>query len=554
MSRLYTGDVGYDTPDLDLDELHVNHLRDNAAFFFKPTQHRKISLQALRSNKFNFSDRFNNEAADFLSKATTGGTNEGLNKLLRSQSALDSVNVSSDIDGFVDLNRLNDYWRFIIVLNRFQNKRLAGGTSHTAIITGRCVEEPVLQHGGRTRYNPDCELIIEGKTIFQTYDGSAFSGSYDKKNKTKSSRGWGYGELFEQAHDDVMYENTPGGMNHTPDVSSYDGSLRLGSDPVSVVGQNGPSQFDRKQQLPGQMLAKTMYAINKTCRETEQRRILPIDDFETSLSVDESPLQYSSLVDNIRQAERSNMYTQDQFGPSVNNVVRAPSLETEYGVTNVKICKQDQLQFWTGSDQTEITTRGMFESILATQLPSMMVESQIHSISFEAEGYSDSYGNDVFNFYVHRAVPSLVSITTEQLNAKIDAMKVVLENGIFRQIRETVGDFSLGAKINVTSISSLSLHFLDDGPADDHSHEFSPFDFTMTTPMIGNEEVVRHNQSELGNFLSTVCQINSDVYDPGDTSNWDVAPPRPRGRIGTSDEFLHGVNSNEYSDSDAFDW
>lgn len=556
------------TPDFNQSAVQTGMISGNTAFFFKPNNQRRISLQALRSNRYQFSDEFINQTSDFLSRSITSGSSEGLNNLLKSDLALDSVGVSNEIDSVVDLNRLNDYWKFIIVLNKFHNRRTAGGTEMTVIITGRCVEEPLHNNAGRVSYNPNCELVIEGKTVFQSHALNAFDSSGAKRVRTKSSRGFGYKEIVEEATPEEMYENTPGGMNYNVDVDQRTSGLSLTGDPVNRVGEYGPSQFDRRQQFSGSTLSRTLHAVNRTLREKEKNRLSPIDDYEASplLEMDQSQNALPALVDNIRQSERSSMWSDDQFGPSINERITAVSLERDYGVTDVKVMDQQDATFWSGADQTDISARSMFESILATQIPTLMIENQIHSIGFEAEAYSDEFGNDIVNLFPHYATPSVVGVSTEEMARRVTAIRTVLESGIFRQIRQTGGDFTLHAKVNVSQTSTLALHWLDDGPADDHCHEFFPSDFALTTPLIGRKDVVRQNQQTLGHFLGQILDgsnqsfdddFSTDVINPRipNLSKWYASEaeesPRPRQSVGSS-ASIPSAPQDQFSR--AFDW
>lgn len=504
-----------DAPDLVGGGITGDLFSGNAIVFFKPTPNRKISLQALKSNVYNFSDNFINQSSEFISHSVRRGDTEGLNRLLTSAEAQNAVTINNDIESVIDLNRLNDYWKFILVLNKFGNKRMSGsGTSNTVIITGRCDngEEPLIMNGSQVHYNPACELIIEGKTVFQSYDFDFRKQTNEKKHTTKSSTGYSYGPLIDAAtNNETLFENKPGSMNFSAGLVDNGNGNAIGitTEPVHEVGQHGVSTFDRKQMLPGYTLKNTFSAISKTFRDKDQKTISGVLDYETDIPgmmLADNSVDTTTLIENIRNEEnRNSLWTMDQLGPSVKDRLLATALESEYGVTEVKVLNGEACEYWQGSNQLITSDVDMWETIAEKAITTYMAAHQIHSINCEFAVVSNTIGEMEIHGDVKHTTSSVFGMSDEALRQRFIIFKDILANGLFRQMFDQRGDFTINLRINLTSTSGLAINFLMDGPPDDHVREFFPSEFAYTNPMIAKKETVANNQKALGHFLSRVC-------------------------------------------------
>lgn len=492
---------------------------NNSAVFFKPTPDRQISLQALRPNQYNFSDNFINKSTDFLEHSVKSGDNNGLKKLLSSQDAQNAITIADNPDAVVDLNNLKDFWRFILYIKTFNNRRMANsGSSHTVIISGRCDagEEPFIERGGRLIANPHCELIIENKTVFQSYDLDMFGQTGLKKHTTKSSNSYAYQGLINNTVNETLYENTPGGMNFSAGLVNSGSALGIDKDPVHVVGQYGVSGFDRRQVLPGYALKNTFNAISNTFKERDRKSISSVLDHEsgmTSMFLSDNSIDYTNLIENIKEEEdRTKIWSMDQFGPGINDRVLVTALETEYGITDPIVIRGDSATQWTGSDQISISSTNICETMLEKILPTLMIEHQIHAISASIAMTEGSFGDVEINGNIESITPS-IQLTQQEISQRWVILKDLLVSGVFKQIYDTFGGFTVDFRINITSTSFLAVNLLEYGMPDGHVREFFPADFAYTAPLIAKRDTVSRNQESLGYFLSRVCNETNDATD-----------------------------------------
>lgn len=502
-------------PDLMNTGFNPDSLKENTVFFIGPQPHRRISLQGLRANHYNFSDQFINETSEFLSRALRNGSQRGLNSLLKSDEAIHSVSINDQIDSVIDLNPLKHDWKFILYLNTFANTRANLGIRNTVIITGRCAdgEAPFKDVGSQRMWNENCDLIMESRSVFRSGDLG--------KITTSSSVGYGYQEQYRAAADQELLENKPGSMNFQTEVDEETSHLKLGASPINVVGQYGPTTFNRAHHLPGMALKNTMTAINKTFRDKERKSISPLTDYEAgipSLRMNDRSVKYPTLVENLQSEERGQaLWSLDQFGPQVGERLLASMLESEYGVKNVIVIGQDAATMWCGYDQTEISLRALWETQLEKVLPTLMIEYQLARLSFEIIVEQRNHGEVHYEERCSSIAPTIVGMPREELDRRYNAIIDELLDSLFPHILGSGGDFRLNAQINITSTSSLALDFLSDGlEPDGHQREFFPSEFALTSPMVGNINTVTQNQHALGDFLSRVCTVQTDTYVPDD--------------------------------------
>lgn len=521
-------------PDFSLGQFNPHNMNANTVVFFKPSG-RIISPQAVRGNLYNFSDSFTNQYRDAIDRTIRSGNNGIVNDVLSSSEARDAVTINPNVDAVIDLNQLNDCWKFMLVLVDFANQRIMkSGNAYMAVITGRCElgEEPCVTVGSQEMLNPNCRLYIESKTVYQTYKNNFRNGG-SLDYATRFSTGWGHQSTVKQTTNQELYENTPGSMNFSADVNPHTYSTEIVSEPVATVGMFAPTAIERSHQLASSTLANTMTAVTNTFRDTEARKLSPINDFGSNIHglIGHDPsTTMPKLISNLKKVERQHSnWSHDQFGPTVNSNITVADLSEVYGVKDIRLADTTGAKFWCGSDQITSSQTTLFESMLSTAIPTYMTELQLNGCSFAVLMKKDPMilGPVTPITKCNSIDPVIPTIQGDAITHRFNSL-IHLLTPLFEQIYATGGDFIFNARINIATTSSLALHYLSN-VVDDHNYEFFPSEFALTSPAVGSLNTVASNQAVFGHFLNQLCVDQYQQHKPADTyatnpvaSNWNT--------------------------------
>ena len=161
------------------------------------------------------------------------------------------------------------------------------------------------------------------------------------------------------------------------------------------------------------------------------------------------------------------------------------------------------------ADQFASNYRAQFSSLIAMVLPSMMNAIGINAIDFAYE-IVRTRGTVQKQFPVFSRETTWPMQDQAQVNGMVRALQCELDEGIFRTIFETVGDFSVTVNANATGFTTVVLNLVGQGsPIDPTPFEVPSVLGGMVSPIIGSDVINNENYHKISELASLVRESNN---------------------------------------------
>ena len=460
---------------------------------------RLYSAQAKRPMIYNFGAEFVGRAEDAVSRMAE---NNGRLKvdILTSSPALmcQTMTPSSEPSHVLDMRHLSTMWTFMLVVNN--DKVGPGGIVRAMsdcqhLYYGMFLEEPFNpnNHMGRQTFNPNAVLLITHKTLInknttigaygndQRVDIMAdFDVVHPTMINTISMNDTGMALL----RPEDLYQSTTDDRDMTVMYNSSS-LLEHQGDPLPINSTFSVPRHNVYKVLSGVADARGMMEA-----ETAAGRVLHFNQDS-----------YRTLVDeNIRDTVRQH----DITGLRTNTPITLGSLISRYN-PKCEIVQQDAMPHYNPIDQSVISGRNIFATMLTSVVPAMMSEFALADISFRYDSY-----NNVFELNEGSSPASLTPMSQADLMQRVRGFIFRMTHEILPIPKLNHGDYVLFMSCTCCGVTHINLNFLDSTIKTADVFEVPTVLGGFNSSMIGNSTVFHNNARELTTLINSLVNNDTD--------------------------------------------
>ena len=512
----------------------------NELFVWSPTPMLKFQPSALRSHRYQMTDDFVGEAADILSRNTTG-REDATRHLLNEARRQSVVSFHDRPQAMFDYNPFNEHWKFVLILRDFPGSH--DYARYTVVLTGLCSDEPILRSG---KASDRCELLVQNRTVIQSYASVGASGHGVPRHRTRSDTSMVYGHLVgATASRADLCENRPSSFNYNPGLGGMADQPVFSADPQMDIGSNdygaGPVSFNRFTNDPNIVMRDLVDTISTSLRTRRSSGGFGGADIMTTTH---DPIyDVASIAEDFQQADRQGGTVTAHIGPKTDQALSLRTLQRDYGINDIYVAHPAQEAMYTEEDPAVASVRNMYYGLLESLLPAFASNSQIMSMYMEVTTEVGEFGKERRVPRIREVHSFVENMPSQELSDRAYRMFDELEASVFVGLANTVGAFQVTIDLDMTGRSYINLCFFDEDNNPDAAYSFTCGYNNFAVPMIGTREGVRENQSNLGNMLMRVFSeqdySSQTLLDLTSEENYDDRPSRrePPRTIRTEEEF-----------------
>lgn len=486
---------------------------------FEPNNAFSYGIHAHRPLLYSFNDQFTDRANQAAERVARGGHVGVINDLLSDPIVQKHAPVqpAAQPDMLMDLNQLNPYYRFVLIINNPKFNGLGPSPyspeqGHKVLVNGYFLDEPYLPHQPNV-FNPNARLVFTHKTVMEmSFSSGPYGSSLDKviprldANIGRSSVG--------------MICSTPD-LYYTDPSSSFDSNFAGGGG--TYVSQPGHLQsmaatdgkiLQTKLQDPMsnvRHLVNQIFASQREVFDAGQQGGILRSDLATSVPAFTQATMQETLARNLRATPS----TADSLGPAPNEVWTMARLDAEYPSMELVPVKSDHTSMFATQDQTMNSPRVIFSELMCCAAPAILSAYGLANLAFSYESYLDLPGlnNQPYAFQVMSSMPltNFPGQHEEVINRSIGAIHEFIR-GIFSNMQQTRGDFKVNVQFDLYGMSQVYLNFNCDSQIIIEPYTSYTGFGGIIAPLFGTAQAIAHNSSEVSGLMSA---FNTDRVIPG---------------------------------------
>ena len=488
-------------------------------FLFQPNRAHPLGVQAHRPLLYHFDETFASRIYDVTeaTRMSTGASHKDLvRQVLTSPQARASIVPSAEPDAYMNFAGLNDYWRFVLILNQPKAPNFGGAsmfsnlTKHRVIITGFCLDDPLSPY--TQALNPNAPLMVTHKTVFEM---SSVQNPMGVSSTNLSAR---Y-DANVVNHGTTQFSSDPG-LFYTDPASAYDGTYDTGDgmtlaypgaqQKVGYQQQNKPIQTALEN--PTAHLRQLVGRVVATKREVTDAPHL------ASLYGDSHIQLPQQGLENFRDVFSRNLSRHDNaaslLGPNENEVITLGSIDAQYNPVVTPIYS-DQTGMFGVSDQMALSARNIYSSMLAAAIPTILVSQAMARLDFK---FTSNYRNDdpltPYYLEIYTSVPAY-PMDSQSQTRRVQTIIDELYRTVFRSLYEARREFTVSISVDMGGLTHINLHFFDDTERFLEPYEHPTVVGGMLTPLMGNSRILSHNSSELTALVDSLTVNDSSFMGGG---------------------------------------
>lgn len=498
---------------------------------FEPNRRHALGDHHHRSLLYNFDDRFLNNAYRLVDVGSKSGgdTNELVTDVLRDRSARDAIGAPIDPDCVINLGFITERWRFVLIINKPKAPTFGGYAAHSPLVHHRVImngyfdEDPFMRRSNALNY--DASMVFTHKTVIEMAD---IQGPSRRRTSRIDTR---FDALIVDPAVRLMADRE--NLFYTDPDASFMGSY-------DDAGGNTIARPSREQQVGYRDQAKSLDSRN--CNPDTNLRGAITTALSARREVEDrgamSHLYNESGLSNIPYARESNYRsafarhissrgdTSQILGYDENEHVTISQLDRDYTV-RVQRVDSDQSGQFDLMDGGLPTANNVFCSILAEAIPTLMTASGLLRLDFRFDSFYDRSGFDADPYRF--GIEFVTSIIPEHDRTVMDkACSIIreMDRGVFRTVHAGHGDFNLIASVDITGLTFLKLHFVQDDQRYQEPYEHPTIFSGLITNQFGSPESAQINANQMARFVGAVTSTDSDYDDrdlilPGDNDRRD---------------------------------
>ena len=521
----------------------------NMLFLYRPNPGVTTELAPLRSHRYNIGDDFSRDAAEILSRGATSGATDSLAHILDEARRRQVVSLTDRPSALFDYSAFDELWKFVLYLNKFPGQNAY--MNYTVVLTGVCSEEPTYNG----RMNEKARLIVEHRTVIQSYTASTPYGGTAQGHRTPTDSSYLYGSMVESAstrHD--LYENRPSSFNLTPVLQGLNETPSFSGDPMFSVTDSeyssGPTQYNRFHAVPDVVVRDILDGVEKNIRRRGSDR--GYGGSEMRSSVNDPNFDVANVAEHFKRSDASGGVVTQHLGPEVSARLSLTVLEQDWGIKDAVIMDPPKDRVWHGEDPTSASTRNIYYGLIETMLPAFAANKQIIKMSMDVTSSLADFGKSSRVPRLHDGESYVLDLTEKEVADRCYEVFDALDAAVFSQLEQAVGGFSCTIDLNMTGVSYVNLQFYDEANNPDSVYSFTSAYNNFAIPLISTERDVRDNQQSLGGMLHRVFSeqdnSTSGILDFAAQSTDEYDRNRERDRRGPPRLMTGGEPTRRYDD------
>ena len=488
-----------------LQGIQSNNIGSTASAVMWIISPRRYSMQMKRPLSYNFSGQFIDQADSAIHKMSESQNPSGINAMVSSPQWLKSIFPNS-AGHTINLDPLANSWTFLLIVNN--DKSLAGGSGlvrsmsdNQHLYYGFFIDEPVntMMHFGKTSFNPNAVMMITHKTLI---------------NKTPTASSYGQTHNISiMADTDVVHPHIMRHLTSTPTLMSRPEELfpAVNGQGDDVIVMQSESMLLANQANPilvGSQLSIPHEHVSKILKGVANAR----GSLYAAASADQSWAMHESSAlsigrDNFNTLVEQNITDQSrltEMGLSIGKSVLFNDIISRYN-PKIEVARQDLLPRYSPIDQQTTSARTIFSSMLTTVVPALMVEFKLVEIAF----YYDSYHQTLRLFEEVPPAP-IVPMHAEIVKTLVMGFNHRLVNEVLPILKLNHGDFVLQMNCSASSVTHITLNFLDDAIRTNEVFEVPTIFGGLNSSLISTAPVFDHNARELNHLISSLTDTPTD--------------------------------------------
>lgn len=511
MSSLNLTGMSFGQQQIGHDKQNASNLlltKSNAILFiFTPFQNQFEDV-GLRPYTYRFDDNFLNDFQQVTDLAKNAGINQS--------SLIDQMNTNLNLNDCIipdpeakmmfRASHLSGNYRFVLVLTdngsglTMPNTSFGGGNNQVRrIYTGYFLDEPIGRTtlGGKPTTNPNSVMVITHKTVVGTTFSSSSWGQQSKV-VTRSSD-----EIFNphaslQLTATTMADNrihlmTPDNCLNSVDMTEEGDTLIMPGVQSDLTRWNASSYVPGVLEQPEFNVSQIVKATIRYQEEMNNRGLMLGRRASASMDdhyVDES-MHRMKMVNHLQLPRSSN---NTRFDLDVDSHISASSLDDMVdGNLEIIPITLERPMYYETADHAERSLTNQYSFFIATVISPMLSGVGLNDIDF-AFDIANIRGTVETSWRIDGAGPHY-PVSAEQVNDMVRAVKYELEQGVFKTIFGSVGDFSVYVRANATGMTAVRLSLVGMGYT-------NPVDFTfpscmggLVSPLLGDSVSHQYNSS-----------------------------------------------------------
>lgn len=485
---------------------------DKEAFLYliSPT---KFSDQANRSLIYRFDGNFLSKVNSAIESASSSMSGINLHRAVTDTDILTSAVPSANSIFKTDLNRLSDFWTFIMVVNNDIDPSIKTNIYNTnrkrVIYNGLCLDEPVSMLTGTPTPNLRTPFLILHKTIAEQVRTAGPTGGQESTKvfsdvdvipgKTLQSMA----TVLTKEPSNNLYMMRPKELADTATLSS-DGSVMTTLGDFSSIGRMDQSiTVNSRLSVPRYNLYHLVKGIS------DVRANMMMDSGSGGLQPP-ALLGHDTISDRISENLIDTTALAHKVGLDPNTYVTFGEILEKYNpkILPISIPKS---QMYGTIDQSIISGSNQYSALLSSVIPSVLANNALSLFVFSYSSFADRSGQFGDGMMIHKADP-LIQISNEELEWRVRSVKNTLRNEVFPVLIAGRGDFELNASCSCNGITTINLNFMDD-TASDAIYEIPNILGGFNNNLIGSHSITDYNSTNIAKLINILTDTGPVYHD-----------------------------------------
>lgn len=487
---------------------------DKEAFLYliSPT---RFSDQANRSLIYRFDGKFLEKADRAINASSNSMTGENLHKAVTDTDILTAAVPSANAVFKTDLNRLSDFWTFILVVNNDEDvdasTRTFNNNRKRVVYNGLCLDEPVSMLTGSPVPNLNTPFLILHKTIAEQVrtvspnGGQESTRVFSDVDVVPGKTLQGMSTVLTKEPSQNLYFMRPYDLSATTSLSN-DGSVLTALGDFSSLGSSPESTAINSR------LSVPRYNLYHVLRSVADAQTDIMTDSVSGSLQPPRILGSDMLSDRITENMMDPTVLTHKVGLDPNTYVTMSEILQKYNPKILPINIPKTSMYGT-IDQNIISASNQYSSLLSSVLPSVLANNALSLFVFTYNSYADRTGQFGDGLVVHKADP-LIQINNDELSWRIQSVKNTLRREVFPVLIAGRGDFELNASCSCNGITTINLNFMDD-TASDAIYEIPNILGGFNNNLIGSHNITDYNSTNIAKLINVLTDTgpvyNEDV-------------------------------------------
>lgn len=480
---------------------------DPVIYLIEPNRARQISDQAHRPFVYNFNDQWTYRVGDAVSQAVNGNT-APLNGIYNDPLTTSALRPMDQPDSIIRMGQLSEAWKFIFTAPVVRSDISAFSTlqAHKIICFGYFIGDPINPATGTV--NDEAVMTFTHKIVVEDMQTQGLHSTLHTSTSMNVQLCPSSAAMYTTNSELAMLDPVSslksvqfGADGKGYSFPAYDSMLKTANMTPRIPTAMSVSRDNVKTVVDSMVSA---YRSSSTLHSSGYDGLHSASDILKG--------SFTETLGNVVGTQMLNMAY--DLGPDVDSSWSFGRLRAQYPRMNWQkvMGRGNNSGMVDITDQTALTPRNVFSSLLISVIPALMGKYGISDLAFEYQSFFKTPVPRHTEPNVKHAA-TLLSYPQATLKQRVNNVFNELMTGIFAMMVSERGDFYINAYFSVGGMTMVNLNFDADSMIVDGYVESPTLLDGITTPMMGTPQAMANNSSQVSELINAavIDRINPDM-------------------------------------------